>query len=201
LRARKAVQGVCLIATIGLLFGCGAGSAPGKHSPPQDVTPSTQTSRVLDQGKLRAVLPDSGDVPPGWEKLKGRLQRGDPKRGLVASASQGYQAPDLEGTVGFRAASFQTRAQAIDWFANMKDTRGPAQIPDADATFIASYCLGGNYCSTSINLRVDSVYAVVNINTDRPPAIDARILHSVTRMFVQRIKQAQHGQPPSAKAA
>ncbi|WP_437090439.1 hypothetical protein [Streptomyces sp. enrichment culture] len=78
---------------------------------------------------------------------------------------------------------------------------GPVQIPDVDAAFTASYCIGTNYCSTSINLRLDSVYAYVNINTDGPATADAKILNSVARMFAQRIRQAQHGQPPSAKAA
>ncbi|MGW2425912.1 hypothetical protein ACWC0C_42970 [Streptomyces sp. NPDC001709] len=78
---------------------------------------------------------------------------------------------------------------------------GSAQIPNVDAVFTASYCIGKNYCSTSINLRLDSVYAWVNINTHGPVAADAKILNSVTRMFVQRIRQAQRGQSPSAKAA
>ncbi|MEV1070201.1 hypothetical protein [Streptomyces sp. NPDC050263] len=48
---------------------------------------------------------------------------------------------------------------------------------------------------------MDSVYAYANITTDGPAAADAKILNSVARMFVQRIRQAQQGLSPSAKAA
>ncbi|MFD3517997.1 hypothetical protein [Streptomyces sp. NPDC058657] len=148
------------------------------------------------------------DVPPGWEKSGTLRVQGAHVEdgGMLALAAQGYAATDLEGVVGFGIQSFQTRAQAIDRYTQKKSQMagaqfGPAQIPDVDAAFTASYCLGKKHCSTSINLRVDSVYAYVNINTDGPAAADARILNSVTRMFVQRIRQAQDGLSPSAKAA
>ncbi|ORT55662.1 hypothetical protein BKD26_31705 [Streptomyces sp. CB03238] len=152
------------------------------------------------------MLPDLGDVPPGWEKSGTlRLLGAAPEEGLLALGTQGYAATDLEGTVGFGVQSFQTRADAIERYTMKKSQMagaqlGPAQIPDIDAAFTGSYCIGEDYCSTSINLRLDSVFAYVNINTDGPAAADAKILNSVTRILVQRIRQAQSGQTPSAKA-
>ncbi|WP_433121518.1 hypothetical protein [Streptomyces lavendofoliae] len=161
---------------------------------------------MLGKEQVRAVLPGAGDVPKGWEKSGSlRLHGAAPKEGLLALGTQGYAASDLEGTVGFGVQSFQTPAGAIGRYTMMKSQMstariGPAQIPDVDAAFTASYCMGGNYCSTSINVRLGPVYAYVNINTDGPAAADSKILNSVARMFVQRIQQAQHGQAPSAKA-
>ncbi|MGA5425112.1 hypothetical protein [Streptomyces lavendulocolor] len=161
---------------------------------------------MLDEERVRVVLPGAGDMPQGWEKSGSlRLHGAEPKEGLLALGTQGYAASDLEGTVGFGVQSFQTPAGAIARYTMKKSQMstarvGPAQIPGVDAAFTASYCMGGNYCSTSINVRVGPVYAYVNINTDGPAAADFRILNSATRMLVQRIQQAQQGQAPTAKA-
>jgi hypothetical protein len=190
------------------LFGCGSGTAAEERSPTPNDTPSAQAARVLSKEQVQAVLPGLEDVPQSWEKSGAlRVQGADLKDGgILASGTQGYAANDLEGVVGFGIQSFRTRAQAIGRYTEKKSQMagaqlGPVQIPDVDAAFTASYCIGKKYCSTSFNLRVGSVYAYVNINTDGPAAADAKILNSVTRMFVQRIRQAQHGLSPSAKAA
>ncbi|WP_345055520.1 hypothetical protein [Streptomyces rameus] len=207
MRAKGIVQGVCAIGAISLLFGCATGTDAEQHSPTQSDAPSSQVVRVLREDQVKAVLPDSGDVPPGWEKSGTlHLNGANPKDGgTLAYGTQGYAATDLEGTVGFGLQSFRTRSQAIGRYTESKSQMasaqvGPAQIPDVDAAFTASYCIGKNYCSTSITLRLDSVFAYVNINTDGPAAADPKVLNSVTRMFAQRIRQVQHGQPPSAKA-
>ncbi|MFI9781742.1 hypothetical protein ACIHCV_45430 [Streptomyces sp. NPDC051956] len=207
MRVKKTIQGLCLIGAAVSLFGCGSGTGTGKPGPTQDDTPSSHSARILGKEQVQAVLPDLQDVPPGWEKSgASRLHGAAQDEGTLASGKQAYSATDLEGVVGFGIQSFQTRAQAIQGYTEKKSQMadaqiGPAQIPEIDAAFTASYCIGKNYCSTSINLRLDSVYAYVNINTDGPAAADAKILNSVTRMFVQRIRQAQRGQSPSAKAA
>ncbi len=208
LRPKRTVQGLCLIAAVMSLLACGSGTGAGKHRPPPDDVPSAQSAGVLDKEQIQAVLPDLDDVPPGWERSGTlRLHGANPKDGgILASGTRGYAATDLEGDVGFGVYSFHTRAQAVTRYTEKKSQLanaqlGPAQIPDTDAAFTASFCVGTNPCSTSINLRVDSVYAYVNINTVGPAAADAKVLNSVTRMFVQRIRQAQHGLSPSAKAA
>jgi hypothetical protein len=207
MRDKEAVRGLCAVGAISLLFGCATGTGVEEHGPTQSDSPSSQAVRVLGKDQVRAVLPDSGDVPPGWEKSgTPRLHGANPEDGgSLAFGTQGYAATDLEGTVGFGLQSFRTRAQAIDRYTESRSQMasaqvGPAQIPDVDAAFMASYCIGKNYCSSSITLRLDSVFAYVNINTDGPVAADPKVLNSVTRMFAQRIRQAQHGQPPSAKA-
>jgi hypothetical protein len=196
-----------MIGVISALFGCGSGASAEKHSPTQSDTSSSQSVRTLDKDQVQAVLPDSDDVPPGWEKSGTlRLQGANPEDGgILASGTQGYAATSLEGTVGFGIQSFQSRAQAIGRYTQSKSQMasaqvGPAQIPDVDAAFTSTYCISKNHCSTSITLRLDSVFAYVNINTNGPAAADAKILNPVTRMFSQRIRQAQHGQSPSAKA-
>lgn len=208
LPTKRAVRNLCLIAAVMSLFGCGSGTDAEEHGPTSNDMPSAQADRVLHKEQVRAVLPDLDDVPPGWEKSGTlRVLGANPKDGgILASGTQGYAAADLEGVVGFGIQSFQTRAQAIGRYTEKKSQMtgaqfGPAQIPDVDAAFTSSYCIGKKYCSTSINLRADSVYAYVNINTDGPAAADAKILNSVTRMFALRIRQAQHGLSPSAEAA
>ncbi|WP_208029851.1 hypothetical protein [Streptomyces cyanogenus] len=157
------------------------------------------------------MLPDSDDVPPGWKKAGTlSLDGAHPEDGgSLAYGHLGYAATDLEGAVGFGLQSFRKPAQAISRYTESKSKMasahpGPARIPDVDAAFTASYCIGttaGRTCSTSITLRLGSVFAYVNINTVGPTtAADPKVLNSVTRMFAQRIRQAQHGQSPSAKA-
>ncbi|MDT0453635.1 hypothetical protein [Streptomyces hesseae] len=157
------------------------------------------------------MLPDSDDVPPGWKKSGTlRLDGANPEDGgSLAAGRLGYAATDLEGTVGFGLQTYRNRAQAIGRYTESKSKMasaqaGRAQFPDVDAAFTASDCIdttAGRHCSTSITLRLDSVFAYVVINTVGPTtAADPKVLNSVTRMFTQRIRQAQHGQPPSAKA-
>jgi hypothetical protein len=49
-------------------------------------------------------------------------------------------------------------------------------------------------------MRVGAVSASVNLSTDRPPAADPKVLNSMARAFVLRIRQAEQGQRPTAKA-
>lgn len=211
MRAKRTIHAICAISAISSLFGCGSGVGAEEHSSAQGDTSSSQVVRALGKDQVRAVLPDSDDVPPGWEKSGTlSLDGANPEDGgSLAYGRQGYAATDLEGTVGFGLQSFRNRAQAIDRYTESKSKMasaqvGPAQFPDVDAAFTASYCIGttgGRTCNTSITLRLDSVFAYVAINTVGPAtAADPKVLNSVTRMFAQRIRQAQHGQPPSAKA-
>lgn len=206
MRAKRAIRGLCLIGAAVALFGCGSGDDAGGPGATRDVMPSPESSRTLGKEQVRAALPEAGDVPAGWEKSGTlRLLGASPEKGLVALGTQGYAATDLEGIVGFGVQSFQTRADAIEGYTMVKSQLasaqiGPVQIPDADAAFAASYCQGKDRCSTRITVRLDSVVAYVNINTDGPAAADAKILNSVTRMLAQRVRQAQSGQTPSARA-
>ncbi|MEU2675099.1 hypothetical protein ABZ622_41150 [Streptomyces sp. NPDC007164] len=162
--------------------------------------------KSLREEQIKAVLPAPGDVPAGWEPAgTPRYSGPEPADGLVASASRGYAASDLDGAVGFNVKSFKSPAAAIGHVTQKKKQFGgaeqrPVQFTGVDAAFSASYCMGDSYCSTSINVRVGPAVAFVNINTNVRPAADPRILNPAMRMLVERIRQAQQGQEPKAKA-
>ncbi|MFE6070078.1 hypothetical protein [Streptomyces sp. NPDC056525] len=159
----------------------------------------------LGLADLRAVMPSTDDVPPGWEKSS-ELHGEGPEDTTLAGVRQGFSAPDLEGIVGLAAYSFRTPADAIEYYTDIK-ARGaevgvrPVELPDVDAAHTTSHCVTDNFCSTTIYFRMGSVGARVNINTKTRPAVDARVLNSITRMFALRIRQAQQGQTPFARAS
>jgi hypothetical protein len=90
------------------------------------------------------------------------------------------------------------RLAAIDIEVEILTRATSAALPPS--VELAPGALVRHVCSTSITFRLDSVFAYVNINTDGSAAADAKVLNSVTRMFAQRIRQAQYGQSPSARA-
>ncbi|MGW7385472.1 hypothetical protein [Streptomyces sp. NPDC054794] len=162
---------------------------------------------MLGKEQLRVVLPGAADVPPGWKAASSYLIEGESGTdGRVAFGRRGYSAPDLNGhVVGFGLRSFRSRSQAeADYGKWKRRTAGTqqaaAQIDGADTAYTMVYCLGRSYCSSSIQMQVGPVSAYVNINTDGPPAADPKVLNSVARTFVLRIRQAEQGQRPTAKA-
>ncbi|MFF0478910.1 hypothetical protein [Streptomyces sp. NPDC004284] len=205
-RFKDIARGLCLAGVLLLLAGCGSGSGGGKPGPLQKSSPPTaQAAESLGLPEFQAVMPGAGDIPPGWEKSSERRTEG-PDGNTLAGVQQGFSAPDLEGIVGLRAYSFRSTTDAIRYYTDMKSKMadaksGSVELPDVDAAYTAAYCLTDDYCSASITFLLGSVAGVVNLNTKTRPAVDPRVLNSVTRMFVQRIRQAQQGQTPSAKAA
>ncbi len=206
-QAKRAVHGMYVLVAVGTMLGCGA-EVDKQHSPTQDVMTSAKAGRILDKKAVTAVLPSPDDVPPGWTQIvPPEFQGRKPEDGVMAFGRRGYAAPDdVHGGVGFTLTSFQSRARAIDAFTKEKSQLssghlGSVQIRHVDAAFTASSCVSESNCNTSIHVRVDSVYAFVNVNTGGPEAANPEILNAVTRMFVQRIRQAQAGQQASAKSS
>ncbi|MER5549529.1 hypothetical protein ABT072_45830 [Streptomyces sp. NPDC002589] len=160
---------------------------------------------MLDKERVRAVLPGDADVPPGWKAATAYRMDSPGPDGSLAFGRRAYSAPDLNGDVGFGLSSFRSRSQAGAGYDKTKRLyagvrEGTARVEGADAAFTAVYCLGRSYCSSSIQMRVGLVTAYVNLNTDRPPAADPKVLNSMARSFVLRIRQAEQGQRPAAKA-
>ncbi|MGW7824850.1 hypothetical protein ACWGLF_44060 [Streptomyces puniciscabiei] len=192
-----------MAAAIALLSGCGGADRPASQATTS--VPSSVPDVVLDKERVRAVLPGAADVPPGWKAATAYRVEGPGTDGSLAFGRRAYNAPDLNGYVGFGLRSFKSRSQAgADYdeakrrYASVRE--GAARIEGADAAFTAVYCLGRSYCSSSIQVRVGLVSAYVNLNTDRPPAEDPKVLNSMARTFVLRIRQAEQGQRPAAKA-
>lgn len=205
-RAKTTVQGLCLMGAAVALFGCASKSGAGEPGDAtRDGTPSPRSAGILGKEQVEAVVPDVGDVPPGWEKsgtlrLLGAaprrvcwpgdtgLRRDRPRRHRrircpVLPDPSGRHREVHDGEVQYGECPDRTRAD-----------------PGRRCGVHGLHCSSENDCSTSINVRLDSVFARVNINTDGPAAADAKILNSVTRMLVQPVRQAQSGQTPSAKA-
>ncbi|MFF6904297.1 hypothetical protein [Streptomyces hydrogenans] len=203
---KNSARGLCLAGVFLMLAGCGSGSGEEKPGPLQKSSPpAAHAPRLLGLPEFQAVMPGASDIPPGWEKSS-ELRTEGPDDNTLAGVQQGFVAPDLEGIVGLRAYSFRSTTDAIRYYTDKKSQtasakQGPVELPDVDAAYTAEYCLTDDLCSSSIAFRLGSVAGVVNLNTKTRPAVDPRVLNSVTRMFAQRIRQAQRGQIPSAKAA
>ncbi|MFJ8133343.1 hypothetical protein [Streptomyces hydrogenans] len=188
-----------------LLAGCGSGTDKAQPDPPHSSPSAAPPSERLGLAELKAVMPSIGDLPPGWEKSSEPRVEG-PDGTKLALVRQGFAAPDLEGIVGLGVYSFETPAKAIKYYTDIKAKGAqvgvqPVELPDVDGAHATSHCIGDDYCSTSIQFRMGSVAARVTINTTTRHPIDARVLNSTARMFAQRIRQAQQGQTPTAKAA
>ncbi|MFD8009552.1 hypothetical protein [Streptomyces sp. NPDC058955] len=203
---KNTARGLCLAGVFLMLAGCGSGSGEEKPGPlHKSSQPAPHVPRLLGLPDLQAVMPGVGGIPPGWEKSS-ELRDEGPDDSILAGVQQSFVAPDLKGIVGLSAYSFRSTADAIRYYTDRKSKMasvklGPVELPDVDAAYTAAYCLTDNLCSASIAFRLGSVAGVVNLNTKTRPAVDPRVLNSVTRMFVHRIRQAQQGQIPSAKAA
>lgn len=198
---------------VGGFFACGCstgqGDAPAAGAAAGPVSSSpTATTVVLRLKQVAGALPGPEDVPAGW------VAAGTPRRdgtaqddGRIAYGTSGYQAPDLDGAVGFSITSYTSAADAIDRFAfsktQYKGSVDALTMTGADQAFAAQGCVMENFCSATIIAQAGPVVLSVNINTKTHDyrAPDPRILNSVARMQIERVRQAQHGQTPTAQAS
>ncbi|MGN9796217.1 hypothetical protein ACTMTU_34730 [Streptomyces sp. OZ13] len=66
--------------------------------------------------------------------------------------------------------------------------------------FAAKGCITENFCSGTIAARTGQAVVTVNINTRDDHAPDPRMLNTAARMQIERVRQAQQGHTPTAKA-
>ncbi|MFD9223668.1 hypothetical protein ACFWDI_27545 [Streptomyces sp. NPDC060064] len=197
---------------VGIFIACGCstgqGDAPAAGAAARPASSPTSAIKVLRLKQVDVALPGPEDVPDGW------VAAGTPRRGgtaqddgRIAYGTSGYQAPDLDGAVGFTISSYTSTADAIDHFAfsktQYKGGVDPITMTGADQAFAAQGCVMENACSATIIAQSGPVVLSVNINTKTHDyrAPDPRILNSAARMQIERVRQTQHGKPPTAQAS
>lgn len=180
----------------------------GCSSKPDSAPSDGSKAVVLDKTQVAAALPGADAVPSGWTKAQAP-QRDDAAHdaGRKAYGTVGYEAPDVDGTVSFSISSFSGPAAASDHlaFSRTQYDSGVASITvtGADQAFSAHGCLVESLCSASIHAVVGATVVSVDIDVDtqdyRSP--DPQILEAVARMQVERVRQIQQGEAPTAKAS
>jgi hypothetical protein len=153
---------------------------------------------------VAAALPGPGDVPAGWEPSGKPRHESSGDDGRIAFGTAGFQALDLDGAVGFTISSYATTADAIARFTVLKgqygSAAGPITMAGTEQAFAAKGCITENFCSGTIVARVGQAVVTININTRDSRAPDPRMLNTAARMQIERVRQAQQGHTPTAKA-
>ncbi|MGH4028501.1 hypothetical protein ACQB60_06145 [Actinomycetota bacterium Odt1-20B] len=155
--------------------------------------------------EAKAVLPGASDVPRGWKKSGSHSYGRLPDNPQLASTSQGFRASDLEGYVGFGVHTYKDRKDATSELADFRkkskpSQRVPVRIASSDEAYAVLSCFQQPpSCGTMVLIRVGSVWGYVNLNVDTDRPTDPKVLNSAARGLVERIRQAQRGERPTAK--
>ncbi|WJV51756.1 hypothetical protein [Streptomyces flavofungini] len=180
---------------------CGSEAQPAKESA---AGASARVTKTLGEQEVRGVLPGPSDVPEGWRPRRAPEVRGQGEGGSVGFARRGYQAPDLDGVVGFGLHSFSSAKTSRVEFAGMQKRSEsslvkPVRLDAVDEVIASKYCLGPG-CFTFVQFRIGAVNGWVNLNVDDHPAADPKVLNPLVRMFAERVRQVQQGEEPTASA-
>ncbi|GGR87218.1 hypothetical protein GCM10010252_27450 [Streptomyces aureoverticillatus] len=190
-----------------LVVGVGTAACSGGAKPAKEPAAgaSARATQVLGEQEVREVLPGPSVVPEGWRPRRDPEVLGRGEGGRVGFARRGYRAPDLDGVVGFGLRSFSSaKASRVEFAGMRKRSEGSlvksVRFYGVDEVFTAKYCLGPG-CFTSVHFRRGAVHAWVNLNFyEHRPAADPRVMNSLVRTLVERVRQAQRGEAPTAKA-
>ncbi|MFD7169005.1 hypothetical protein [Streptomyces violascens] len=158
--------------------------------------------------EIERALPTVNDVPPGWEQ-RGKAdlldERGKQTNGgRLGLAEIHYRAADLDGIVTFAISSYpdsETAHTDLGQFRSSGDDLPSSQIGSADEGTASHGCFSTTLCEAIIQLRAGAAVIHVSITTDGPTAPDPRLLNSAVRMAVERVRQTQRGDTPTAKTA
>ncbi|MFG2503774.1 hypothetical protein ACGFSB_36875 [Streptomyces sp. NPDC048441] len=100
--------------------------------------------------------------------------------------------------------TYKDRGSAAAGFAKEQDHYDPGlesyALVAADEAVAGSGCMGQNTgCFSIIIVREGAIVGWVNLNTENGPRTDPKALNSATRMLVERMRQLQDGERPTAQ--
>ncbi|KJY41456.1 hypothetical protein VR41_12500 [Streptomyces sp. NRRL B-1568] len=216
-RARARGAGASLVmvlAAITLTTGCGSGGASGTlpaEGPAKQAASPELAEMILDTARLERALPDQFSVPAEVSKSRNRKawDSGDaaicqseewPAQWCSQAVALGIaaysNAQDQELSV--RLISFRTPEQAAALFAGVGTEDEVGKNPPGDQIDGFEVTPGQGWQGRGINVRQGAVIASIKYTWRQGANVPSGRLMSVTRMTVERIKQAQHGETPTA---
>ncbi|MFE0189655.1 hypothetical protein [Streptomyces sp. NPDC058989] len=200
LRAAKNVGTVFLCLLLGFSAACSehAGDREGRPAPSSTGAPKAP----FDKDQVRAAMPDVADLPPGWKEGEEGLFGRRKGYSTVAEAYRRFRAPEFHGgPVDFRVMAYESRAAAAQEYTRLKSKGKPGSVhlPRADVAYMSWGCFSHEACFASIRARVGPALITVNLTNKGPTSDDPRLLTPSARMLIERVRQAQDGQHPSAR--
>lgn len=167
----------------------------------------TRPAGLLSPSSVKEVLPDEGDVPAEWRKVAKEDLVDDYHGRELVFGTRTYETPELGGRLLFVVHSFRQDEKAKDSLAaneqsaihSHKDGYDPllrGKFPAMREGFILRSC--GEECRTEYHVRIDHALVTV-FHADTAETVDPGVLEPYVRMFIERVRQAQQGETPSAE--
>lgn len=218
-RARARGMGASLVmvlTAITLTTGCGSGGASGTlpaEGPAKRAASPELVEMILDSARLERALPDQFSVPADVSQPRNRKawDSGDaaicqseewPAQWCSQAVALGIAAytntQDQELSV--RLISFRTPEQAAALFAGKGTEDEVGKNPPGDQIDGFEISRGQGWQGRGIDVRQGAVIASIKYTWRQEVTIPSDRIMSVTRMTVERIKQAQHDQAPTASS-
>lgn len=180
---------VCPVAAVVLIVMLLAGKTAARPAGPGDAA-------------LMAALPGPGDVPAGWTPAHGagaRFTR-PAYRSAPAVAHAEFTAPALGGgPVAFTLKAQRSSSAAALPVSGRLWGGENVVFPGADQAVAYTSCEIDGECSTELMLVVGRVDALVSVEARNHP-LDRSVLDGVARTQVERLREAEAGRRPTARA-
>ncbi|MEV4743272.1 hypothetical protein [Streptomyces sp. NPDC049555] len=213
--ARAVIASLALsLATTTLTTGCANGSGSGPVAgPAQQPVPLPSADVVLGTGRLEPALPDQFSVPAdvsqsrtrkAWDSHDTAICRSEQWPSAWCSQAVAFglaaytNARDQE--LSMRLISFPTAKAAEALFVGDGAGGEVGKNPPGDQIEGFEVPADGSWEGRGFHVRQGSVIASIKYTWKQGTNIPPDRLMAVTRMTVERIKQAQHGDVPSAAA-
>ncbi|MFC5148899.1 hypothetical protein [Streptomyces aureoversilis] len=214
-RARSVVASLTMVlAAATMTTGCGSDGGSGTlpaEGPAKRTTAPQLAEMILDTKRLEPALPDQFSVPAELDQSRNRKAWDADDAAVCQSEEWPAQwcaqavalgiaaytnARDQE--LAIRLISFRTPEQAAALFAGKGTEDEVGKNPPGDQIDGFEISPGQGWQGQGINVRQGAVIASIKYTWSPATSIPSDRLMAITRMTVERIKQAQHGQPSTA---
>lgn len=212
--ARAVVASLTMVLAATTTTGCGSDGGSGTlpaEGPAKRTAAPQLAEMILDTKRLEPALPDQLSVPADLDQSRNRKAWDADDAAICQSEEWPAQwcsqavalgiaaytnARDQE--LAIRLISFRTPDQAAALFTGKGTQDEVGKNPPGDQIDGFEISPGQGWQGQGINVRQGAVIASIKYTWSPGTSIPSDRLMSVTRMTVERIKQAQHGQTPTA---
>ncbi|MEU1824219.1 hypothetical protein ABZ502_17550 [Streptomyces abikoensis] len=214
-RAQAMVASLAMVlAAVTMTTGCGSQDGSGTlpaEGPAKRTAPPQFAEMILDTPRLERALPDQFSVPAevsqsrnrkAWDAGEAAICRSEewPAQWCSQAVALGVaaytNARDQELSV--RLIAFRTPEQAAELFVGKGTEDEVGKNPPGDQIDGFEIPPGQGWQGRGISVRQGAVIATIKYTWRQGTDILSDRLMSVTKMTVERIKQAQHGETPTA---
>lgn len=215
-RARVVVASLTMVlAAVTMTTGCGSDGGSGTfpaEGPAKRTAAPELAEMILDAKRLEPALPDQFSVPAELDQSRNRKawDSGDPaicqseewppqwcSQAVALGIAAYTNGRDQELSV--RLMSFRTPEQASALFAG-KGTADEGKIAPGDEADDFEIPPSQGWQGRGMNVRQGSVVARIKYTWKQGANVPSDRIKPITAMTLERIKQALHGQMPTASA-